>query len=426
MEKVFSIYRDIDQGWELVPLSYIAREIKNKNLGMKESNLLSLSYGRIVRRRIDSNEGLLPESFEGYNKIQQGDVVLRLTDLQNDKKSLRVGICEEAGIITSAYTTLRSQNIDPRWLYYSLHAYDVQKIFYALGSGLRQSMGYEDLKNLPIALPPVSLQTKIADYLDNKVSEINTLVKLRTEQIQLMLEVRENIIEETLFPEGLITRPRETNDCTDLPNGFSQNIPNGWQKRKFRFVARKMSTASGGTGELLSVYLGEGIIPFSQGGEDRVHNPSEDMSKYQIVRPGDLVMNNQQAWRGSVGISALHGIVSPAYHVYEISNELEPIFANYLFRSRPMVFQYEQVSRGVGSIQRNLDGSTLMSIEVVYPDKGTQLNSAKKIETRLQEINEAIETSKDSIREYRELKNSLIAEVVSSQLNPIEKIGAVT
>ena len=72
--------------------------------------------------------GLLPESFDNYNIIDVNDIVLRLTDLQNDHKSLRVGIVKEKGIITSAYITLRSkENIETDYFYYYLHTFDIHK-----------------------------------------------------------------------------------------------------------------------------------------------------------------------------------------------------------------------------------------------------------------------------------------------------------
>lgn len=80
-----------------------------KNIHLQEKNLLSLSYGRIVRKNIDTKEGLLPESFDGYNIVEDGDIVIRGTDLQNDHRSLRTGLVTERGIITSAYMTLRSK-----------------------------------------------------------------------------------------------------------------------------------------------------------------------------------------------------------------------------------------------------------------------------------------------------------------------------
>jgi type I restriction enzyme S subunit len=74
--------------WDVLPLLGIAKERRESNVGMKEDNLLSLSYGNIVRKDSSSNDGLLPESYETYQIVHAGDVVFRLTDLQNDKRSL--------------------------------------------------------------------------------------------------------------------------------------------------------------------------------------------------------------------------------------------------------------------------------------------------------------------------------------------------
>lgn len=96
----------IPANWSVAILKSFFKEHKNKNKNMRERNLLSLSYGNIVRKDINSNDGLLPWSFEGYNIVEPGFIVLRLTDLQNDKKSLRTGLVNERGIITSAYVSL--------------------------------------------------------------------------------------------------------------------------------------------------------------------------------------------------------------------------------------------------------------------------------------------------------------------------------
>src|SRR5437868_6043234 len=82
--------------WALGKLHQVLRLRKNfKNIGMKENNLLSLSYGRIIRKDIAKTEGLLPESFETYQIVEPGNIVMRLTDLQNDKRSLRQGLVHE-------------------------------------------------------------------------------------------------------------------------------------------------------------------------------------------------------------------------------------------------------------------------------------------------------------------------------------------
>ena len=113
----------IQKDWGSNTIAQLCSQVKCKNTGLQEKNLLSLSYGKVKRKSIDTVEGLLPESFDGYNIIEKDDIVLRLTDLQNDHTSLRVGLAEERGIITSAYLTIRNRsNMCTKYLYYYLHS----------------------------------------------------------------------------------------------------------------------------------------------------------------------------------------------------------------------------------------------------------------------------------------------------------------
>lgn len=124
--------------------------------------------------------------------------------------------------------------------------------------------------------------------------------------------------------------------------------------------------------DLLSVFLGRGVIPYGEGG-GQVHKPATDLSDYQVVYPGDLVLNNQQAWRGSVGVSTHLGIVSPAYLVLALDDSLlNPPFANYLFQSRIMVDQFVTSSKGVGDIQRDIHVPWLRNVRVPIPSQEEQ------------------------------------------------------
>ena len=148
-------------------------------------------------------------------------------------------------------------------------------------------------------------------------------------------------------------------------------VPSHWSVRRFSEVARVVKRVNRPELELLSVYLDRGVIRYSESG-GQVHKPSLDLSLYQHVQPGDLVMNNQQAWRGSVGVSSYEGIVSPAYVVCELSRQMNPRYANSLFRSSLMVDQMVTASKGVGSIQRNLTMSYLRACKVPVPSLDEQ------------------------------------------------------
>jgi type I restriction enzyme S subunit len=147
---------DLPEDWEVLPFAAVCRENRRSNAGLRETNLLSLSFGRVVRRDISSNDGLLPESFETYQVVEPNDVVFRLTDLQNDKRSLRTALVRERGILTSAYLTVRLTNAHSRFFAYLMRDVDNRKVLYSMGGGLRQSMKFDDIKRLPIQMPPLA------------------------------------------------------------------------------------------------------------------------------------------------------------------------------------------------------------------------------------------------------------------------------
>ncbi len=181
--------------WEVKPTFALCDASTQKNIDGAESNVLSLSYGNIIPRDVETNFGLLPESFNTYQVISCGDVILRLTDLQNDKNSLRVGLAKQKGIITSAYLKLKANSdINPNFLYRLLHSYDTTKVFYGMGGGLRQSMKFEDFRRLPLLLPPYEEQIKISAFLDHETAKIDNLIEKQHQLIELLKEKRQAVI----------------------------------------------------------------------------------------------------------------------------------------------------------------------------------------------------------------------------------------
>lgn len=185
--------------WRVHTLYQLVTQVKEKNSNLQEKNLLSLSYGKIKRKDIDSPDGLLPASFDGYNIIEDGDIVLRLTDLQNDHTSLRVGLATERGIITSAYTTLRPiDTSNSKYLYYLLYAFDLKKGFYGMGSGVRQGLNYAEVKELRVVLPSQDEQNAIVCFLDKQCGKIDSIIEESKSSITEYKKWRDSIVFETV------------------------------------------------------------------------------------------------------------------------------------------------------------------------------------------------------------------------------------
>lgn len=186
---------DIPAHWITHPLYFYFGVRKNKNALGLETNLLSLSYGKIIRKDINSNGGLLPESFNTYNIIEKDDIIIRPTDLQNDKRSLRTGIAREHGIITSAYIAMKAiKTVNPEYFHYLLHAYDVMKVFYNMGNGVRQGLNFSEFSRLMVFEPTIEEQNAIVAYLKEKCNEIDLAIAEKKQQIETIEEYKKSLI----------------------------------------------------------------------------------------------------------------------------------------------------------------------------------------------------------------------------------------
>ena len=183
--------------WAVLPIYCVYGERKRKNVFGTEQNLLSLSYGKVIRKDINTNGGLLPSNYNGYNIIEKNDIIIRPTDLQNDRTSLRTGLVKEHGIITSAYIALKPKNrVSSKFYHYLLHSYDVKKVFYNMGNGVRQGLNYGEFAKLMVYYPPLDEQQEIADYLDNKCAAIEQIIADKKSQIETLDGYKKSLIYE--------------------------------------------------------------------------------------------------------------------------------------------------------------------------------------------------------------------------------------
>ena len=203
-------------------------------------------------------------------------------------------------------------------------------------------------------------------------------------------------------------------------------IPQQWNVVKFKALFTPKSIPNSGDRELLSVYLDRGVIRYSDSSNMQVHKPSESLDKYQNVDIGDFVLNNQQAWRGSVGVSKYKGIISPAYLIYEMSKECFPQYMNYALRDCYMVQQYEYCSRGVGTIQRNVSPQWLKQALVLLPPLDEQKRISEYLDEECSQIDGLIADIQAQIDVLEQYKRSQITEAVTRGLvsnEPLKESG---
>lgn len=195
-------------------------------------------------------------------------------------------------------------------------------------------------------------------------------------------------------------------------------IPAHWKIYRIKSLLSLRSEKNSGDRDLLSVYLDRGVISYNDSDGMQVHKPSADLSNYQNVHIGDFVLNNQQAWRGSVGVSKYDGIISPAYFVFSLSDKCDPDYMNFLLRDGSMVQQYETSSRGVGTIQRNLYALWFYESLVALPPLAEQRCIADFLDAKCAEIDALTADIQTQIVTLEQYKRSIITETVTKGLDP--------
>lgn len=194
-------------------------------------------------------------------------------------------------------------------------------------------------------------------------------------------------------------------------------IPKCWETDKLKYHLRRNEPRNPGDVVVLSLYRELGVIPKDSRNDN--HNvTSEDTSKYKYVRPGDFVINKMKAWQGSVAVSEYEGIVSPAYFVYEFTDDtIFKRYFHYLLRSC-YKDEFMRLSGGIRVGQWDLPADALENTPILIPPMDEQQRIADFLDAKCAEIDALtadIQTQIDTLEQY---KRSVITETVTKGLNP--------
>ena len=405
-------FSEIPIGWEWRFLSQVAHEQNIKKPVGEMYPVMTLSYGEI-KRKANIDAGLVPSNYDNYQMLYRGNIVLRLIDLQNDHTSLRTGLVKETGIITSAYTCIAPTE-NAAYVRYLLHSYDTRKVFYGYGGGVRQSIGYKDIRHLQVPVPPREEKDQIVRYLDWQVSKINRLIAAKKQEIALFEESKINHIANVVL-HGI----RHHEHCIETTEFGS--IPAHWQIiQNKRLFCERVEHSETGTETLLSVSKHYGVKPSAELTEDEQFatiKPALSLVGYKVVRKNDLVMNIMRARNGSYGISDYDGIVSPAYCIYYTTKECNVKYLHYFLRTPHVKSLFEAYSSGIAEHRRRLYPEDFLRLKSVLPPLEEQDEIVEHIEQAIVKYDAGIANLRQQIACLQDMKTRLISDVVTGQVD---------
>ena len=398
---------DVPEGWNIKKGKYCLRQI-NRPTKEEDGVITCFRDGEVTLRSKRREEGFTVSMKEiGYQGIEPGDLVVH----GMDGFAGSIGVSDSSGKASPVLIVLDSEQ-DKKFLMYYLRTVAYKNVFVGLATGIRVrscDLRWPKLAELPYLLPPLPEQRAIAERIDCEVARVDALREKIKREIERLGDYKKSLIAETVT-KGLRKRKMK-------PSGIPWlgDVPAEWEVTRIGYLATRKPPKYAPEEELLSVFLDRGVIRFADGGSKRANVASGDFSKYQLVEPGDFVLNNQQAWRGSVGVSAYRGIISPAYLILKTKPVVDAVYANYLFRSRPLVALYEQCSHGVGSIQRNIYWDELRVQKIPFPSLPEQREIAEYLDRAVSRIDTVVARRKAQLEKLEAFKRSRIQEYVTGK-----------
>ncbi|HGF7129649.1 restriction endonuclease subunit S [Enterococcus faecium] len=396
----------IPEEWEIKRVSNYFYQLKNKNQGLVEKNLLSLSYGNIVRRNIDSSDGLLPVSFDSYNIVSEGDIVLRMTDLQNDHKSLRTGFVREKGIITSAYITLRQKtdNVSSRYISLVLSSFDFMKGFYGLGNGVRQNVNFGDIRKINIPFPSIEAQCKIVSRVEGEVKRIDSIISETQQSINELKKYKQALITET------VTKGLDKNvEMKDSGTPLLGKIPCNWESKKLKYCVK----------------IDDSKQTFSEGmkyiGLEHVNSGMGDINGYSTVasnslekafKKGDILYSKLRPYLAKAFIASFDGVSSGEFLVLQDFRG-NKVFLKYWLISNTFTDFVNASTYGTKMPRSSWE--TIKEMQMPLPSQQEQDEIVKYLDIKLREVISLISNKVELISKLRDYKSSLIYEYVTGK-----------
>lgn len=415
----------VPEHWDVQPALAVYKPRAIKNVGMVEKTVLSLSYGRIVVKPEEKLRGLVPESFETYQIVEPGNIIVRTTDLQNDKNSLRIGHSKNRGIITSAYMCLETTDrVLNKFGYQYLNAYDLLKIIYGYGSGLRQNLDFKDIRRMPVLVPKPDEQAAIVRFLDHADRRIRKAIAAKQKLIKLLQEQKQVIIHQA------VTRGLDPN-VKLKPSGVEWlgDVPEGWEVIKlgriaqlttgFPFKSEGFSTSD----QDIPLLRGINVNPGSLKWGEVVRWPAVERQKYANfeLAENDLVLGmDRPIVKEGVRVAAIKAADLPALLLQRVAR-LRPLaaldwrFALLLLQSNGFSNYLAPIFTGISV--PHLSPEQIKAFIVALPPVHEQRVIISHIDAVAQVNEQASERFESEIAFLREYRTRLIADVVTGKLD---------
>ena len=384
----------------------------NLNSDYKYHHAFKFYYGTLVPKEETGEIEEYRDTYVKYSVLKKDDIMINGLNLNYDFVSQRVALAPSDGIITSAYVVARPRKgTNAQYYNYLFKTMDNFKLFHGMGTGIRLTLSFDELKKQQVIVPPQEDQEKIVSYLDSKISKIDAYVADKEKEIQLLQELKQKTIAEAVTM-GL-------NPIVKMKNsGISWlgMIPEHWEVKRAKYMFIKNKRNRRPEDEVITCFR-DGQVTLRKNRRLTGFTESEKYDGYQGIRKGDLVIHQMDAFAGSIGVSDSDGMGTSVYHCCTPIGDYNVYYYAFLIRQMALSGFIQSLYKGIRERSSDFSFPVFGNQYLVIPPRTEQNEIVANIEEKCHKIDTLITELQAEIDYLKEYKQRLIADVVTGQVN---------
>jgi len=410
---------EIPDDWKFLRGKWKFNTLKEVNRDLQCMDRLALTMNGVIERSIDSDEGLQPAEFSGYQIFEKDDLVFKLIDLENFKTS-RVGLVFKRGIMSPAYIRLRPlQGTYSRFFYYFYFDLYLRGVYNQIGGqGVRSALNATDLLEIEICVPALEEQIQIANFLDYETAKIDTLIAKQEKLIELLKEKRQAVISHAVT-KGLNPNVPMKNSGVE----WLGEVPEHWTVSKFGYISQVVRGGSprpAGDPTLFNGDYSPWVTVAEITKDDELYLTSTETfltkkgsEQCRVFQTGTLLLSNSGATLGvpkilCINANANDGVVG--FEELKIDTEYAYFYLSVLTNDLR-----ERVKQGSG--QPNLNTDIVKAISITLPPENEIKEIVADIKKKIDHFSKLMASAENAIHLMKERRTVLISAAVIGKID---------
>lgn len=395
--------------WELTRISSVLTEVKDLNISLCFLHPSQFKFGDIILKPDVNIKDV--SSLSKCTIFRKNDILINGLNLNYDFVTQRIARADYTGIITSAYFAVRVRNnLSSKYVTYLFKALDSRKVFNGLGTGIRLTLTYKELKKYYILLPPQEEQRQIVAYLDYKSNKIDERICQRERELQTLSELKQAEI------AAVVTRGLDPNvPMKESGIEWLGKIPAHWELLRNKIFITERDNVVGQDAykyTLLSLTK-QGVIQRDiESGKGKF---PKEFDNYKIVESGNIIfcLFDVDETPRTVGLSSIDGMITGAYNVFSIKG-INSQFYYYYFLAVDEAKALRPLYSGLRKVVKT---ERFAGLRIPVPPEEEQDAIVSYLQSRITIIDNYIAKLKEEINYLQEYKQRLISDVVTGKVD---------